>query len=179
MIDGKVSSQTRFFAAASATVQSLASLDIPGAGFFVSDQNRSIMAGLSLSLEALNTGIASSIEKGILRGPGLDSRIVRKEQKAVQTFLDKLNSSNPNSYKSLVGEFNSLLNPNGMLEKVAGSVFSTDSAYGRILDGVRSDLGRDIDFAKQSDREAIGNAVIKNVRETGGCDIAGSRLKSC
>jgi hypothetical protein len=60
-----------------------------------------------------------------------------------------------------------------------GSIAETDETYNRILDGVRSDLGRDIDFSIQSDREAIGKAVVDYIREHGGCDIAGSRIKSC
>jgi hypothetical protein len=34
-----------------------------------------------------------------------------------------------------------------------------------VLDKVEVGLGRSIDFGKQSDREAIGNALIKDLRE--------------
>jgi len=57
--------------------------------------------------------------------------------------------------------------------------FSTDKAYAGVLDGVRKDLGRDIDFSKQSDREAIGNALIKHIRQTGGCDVNGKKQSGC
>jgi RHS repeat-associated protein len=43
----------------------------------------------------------------------------------------------------------------------------------------RNDLGRNIDFSKQSDREAIGNALINHVRQTGGCDVNGSNQAGC
>jgi hypothetical protein len=57
--------------------------------------------------------------------------------------------------------------------------FPTDLAYGEVLDGVRKDLGRDIDFSKQSDREAIGNSLIDHVRTTGGCDVTGNMGSGC
>jgi len=44
---------------------------------------------------------------------------------------------------------------------------------------VRKQLGRNIDFSKQGDREAIGNALIQNIRRTGGCDVAGDKLQGC
>jgi len=47
------------------------------------------------------------------------------------------------------------------------------------LAGVRKDLGRNIDFSKQGDREAIGNALIKHVRQTGGCDVNGKKQGGC
>lgn len=52
-------------------------------------------------------------------------------------------------------------------------------AYADVLAGVRTSLGRDINFANQGDREAIGNALVQHVRQTGGCDVAGSRANGC
>lgn len=89
--------------------------------------------------------------------------------------LDSLESD---QYESTVSEINDLLNPSGVARTVANQL-PTDRAYNAILDRVRGDLGRDIDFGKQDDREAIGNAVIEYVRRSGGCDIAGSRLTGC
>ena len=62
---------------------------------------------------------------------------------------------------------------------VASTRFSTDAAYAGVLDGVRKDLGRSTDFSKQSDREAIGNALIKHIRQTGGCDVNGKKQPGC
>jgi hypothetical protein len=42
--------------------------------------------------------------------------------------------------------------------------------FSKILYEVRKKLGRNIDFSIQSDREAIGNALIEHIRLTGGCD---------
>ena len=36
-------------------------------------------------------------------------------------------------------------------------------------------LGRNIDFSKHSDREAIRHALIKHIRQTGGCDVNGKK----
>jgi hypothetical protein len=84
--------------------------------------------------------------------------------------------SGPAAYDKLVKESNAGLNPSENLRKAA---FGTDKAYLGVLDGVRKSLGRDIDFRKQSDREAIGNALIQHIRKTGGCDLAGDKLPGC
>ncbi len=55
----------------------------------------------------------------------------------------------------------------------------TGRAYAGALAGVRKGFGRDIDFSKQSDREAIGNALVNHVRQTGGCDINGKKQPGC
>jgi hypothetical protein len=38
---------------------------------------------------------------------------------------------------------------------------------------------RNIDFSKQGDREAIGNALIQHIRQTGGCDVNGKKQGGC
>jgi hypothetical protein len=86
--------------------------------------------------------------------------------------------SNPVAYKTLIAESNAGLNPTQDLRKLV-SLFSTDKAYLGVLDGVRQMLGRDIDFSKQGDREAIGNTLIQHIRKTGGCDVAGDKLQGC
>jgi hypothetical protein len=55
----------------------------------------------------------------------------------------------------------------------------TDKAYSQVLDEARNDLGRDIDFSKQSDREAIGNKLIAHIRRVGACDVAGKWGGKC
>jgi hypothetical protein len=74
---------------------------------------------------------------------------------------------------------NAFLNRSTEALQEASTIFRSDAAYGRVLDSVREKLGRDIDFAQQSDREAIGNELIQHIRNTGGCDVTGTRIKSC
>jgi hypothetical protein len=104
--------------------------------------------------------------------------MVHMEQTKLQGSLDNLKKSDPAAYQTLIKESNAGLNPTDALRR-AGSVFSTDKAYLGVLDGVRKQLGHNIDFSRQSDREAIGNALIKHIRETGGCDVAGDRIQNC
>jgi RHS repeat-associated protein len=180
-IDGVVASRTRFFAAASATVQMLASMDIPVAGRLgTSASTRSFLSTLSGNLERTNATLERSILNGLsIAGTGsLDERMVHREQTEVQGALDAFSASNASGYKELIAQVNGLLNPSGMTQK-AGTFFGSDRAYAGVLNSVRKSLGRDIDFSKQGDREAIGEAVIKEIRNSGGCDITGSRLKSC
>jgi hypothetical protein len=100
------------------------------------------------------------------------------EESKVQGSLDSLKKSDPAAYKTLIAESNAGLNPTDRMRQV-GSVYATDKAYLSVLDGVRKQLGRNIDFSKQSDREAIGNALIQHIRKTGGCDVAGDKLQGC
>jgi hypothetical protein len=68
---------------------------------------------------------------------------------------------------------------NGRLNAGSPTPKGTDRAYFKILEGVRKDLGGKIDFANQGHREAIGNALIRHIRQTGGCDVTGNKVKGC
>jgi len=126
----------------------------------------------------MNTGIAASIQNGSLSGENLDARIVHMEQTKVQGSLDQLKKSDPAAYRKAVEESNAALNPTGIM-RTAATTLDTDKAYMKVLDGVRKNLGRNIDFSRQGDREAIGNALIQHIRQSGGCDVAGDRLQGC
>jgi RHS repeat-associated protein len=177
--DSEFRGQTRFFAAASMTVTMLANMSIPGfGGAFVSAGTRSFMAGLSDRLEQLNIGVARGLESGRIAGERLDQRIVHREQSVVQEQLNGLQRANAAEYNRLIGETNSMLNPRGAAAAAAGA-YPSDRSYQQVLNGVRQDLGRDIDFSRQSDREAIGNALIDRVRASGACTSVGSRIPTC
>jgi RHS repeat-associated protein len=178
-IDARVSGQTRFFAAASAVSQFLANTDIPfGSRIAISGSTKDFLSTLGTDLQKMNSGIAGSIQNGSLSGEGLDPRIVHMEQTKVQGSLDQLKKSDPAAYRKVVEDSNTALNPTGLM-RTAATTLDTDKAYMKVLDGVRKDLGRNINFSKQSDREAIGNALIQHIRQTGGCDVAGDRLQGC
>ncbi|MBZ2183598.1 MAG: hypothetical protein K7J46_02730 [Bryobacter sp.] len=113
-----------------------------------------------------------------MSGPDLDSRMVHMEQSKVQGALDNLKKSDRAAYQTLIKEGNAGLNPTKDM-RTLGSTFGTDKVYLGVLDGVRKKLGRDIDFSRQSDREAIGNALIQHIHKTGGCDVAGDKLQGC
>jgi len=183
-IDARVSGQTRFFAAASAVSQALANADVGYGGFMsrmapqISGSTQDFLGAVGQDLLQLNRSAAADIQSGKMSGPDLDSRMVHMEQSKVQGALDNLKKSDPAAYQTLIKESNAGLNPTGGL-RTLGSRFATDKAYLGVLDGVRKQLGRDIDFSKQSDREAIGNALIQHIRKTGGCDVAGDKLQGC
>ncbi|MEO5926977.1 MAG: RHS repeat-associated core domain-containing protein [Bryobacteraceae bacterium] len=175
-IDASVKGQTRCFAAASAVSQALASSDIGYCGFIsrlmpqISGTTQQSVQAIGQDLLQMNHGIVADIRAGTLTGSDLDARLVNKEQSRVQGNLDKLKKSDPAAYLLLIAESNAGLNPTDALRSLA---VGTDKAYLGVLDGVRTKLGRNIDFSKQRDREAIGNALIQHIRETGGCDVLG------
>jgi hypothetical protein len=104
--------------------------------------------------------------------------MVNMEQTRVQQSLDALKTSDPAAHDPVVEDSNSGLNPSG-LRKDAATRFSTDKTYMKVIDGVRNGLGRNIDFRRQADREAIGDALIRHIRQSSGCDIAGEKLQGC
>ena len=181
-IHEQVKDKTYFFAAASAVSVAFGTGDMGYGGFLsrtfgpLSKSTQDFVGKVGQDLLQINRGIAGEIQSGKLGGSDLDARIVNREQTKVQGALDSLKKSDPAAYDKLVKESNAGLNPSENLRKAA---FGTDKAYLGVLDGVRKNLGRDIDFRKQSDREAIGNALIQHIRKTGGCDVAGAKLKGC
>lgn len=143
-----------------------------GAG--ISPATGKILENVGKDLEKLNQKEASAIQNGSPSGPNLDGRMVHAEQTEVQSQLDNLQKSDASDYKRAVTEINGSLNATG-LEGAAARAFPTDRAYNQVLDGVRGQLGRDINFANQSDREAIGNALVDHIRQTGGSDVMGAQ----
>jgi hypothetical protein len=172
--DPRVSSQTRFFAAAAAVSEAVANVDGPGfiSSRFVSPGTATFLEkNIGQDLEQLNSRTVEDIRNGSLAGPNLDARMVHTEQTEVQKQLDSLNKSDPTAYTKTISEINGVLNPSGVKAGIA-TIFPTDKAFGGVLDSVRKNLGRNIDFSKQGDREAIGNALIQHIRQKGGCDVS-------
>lgn len=93
---------------------------------------------------------------------------VRYEQRQVQGLLDGLRGQNPDQYDTLIKSVNRSLN---------GPQRYTDLNLGRILDGVRQELGGDIDFANIEHRVAIGDAVNDAIQADRNVTCTGSRLK--
>jgi hypothetical protein len=172
-----VQSATRFFAAANAVSQALADVATPISGLFVSRKTASFLEGMGQNLQKLNESEANAIQNGSLSGPNLDQQMVHNEQTSVQSQLDTFQQSDSSGYANAIKEINGSLN--GMVTRGLEQLSGTDRAYAGVLAGGRKDLGRDIDFSKQSDREAIGNALIKHVRQTGGCDLNGNKQAGC
>jgi RHS repeat-associated protein len=172
-----VQSQTRFFAAANAVSQALADVATPISGIFVSSHTASFLEGVGENLLKLNESEANAIQNGSLSGPNLDQQLVHNEQSSVQGQLDSFQQSDPTGYTKAIGEINGSLNR--MVTRGLQQLTGTDRAYAGVLDGVRKNLGRNIDFSKQGDREAIGNGLINQVRQTGGCRINASRQPGC
>jgi RHS repeat-associated protein len=179
-LDSQLNGYTRFFAAASAVSQALADTDVWFLSrIIVSSSTQTFLSTLGKDLQKMNSALASSIRSGALRGDDLDARLVHLEQSQVQESLDSLKRSDPGKYNTVIAENNKLLN-RGMSSSVLSAVSpATDVAYLKVLADVRKQLGRDIDFSRQTDREAIGNALIKHIRTPGGCDVIGETLGGC
>ncbi len=172
--DRQVSGKTRFFGAAAATVRYLANNDLPLVGNVISDRAEAFLNRVSSNLATLNAQTFAGIRNGSISGANLDSKLVHLEQSRVQSMLDALPAS---ERAAIVGSINAGFNSS--LRDISGFGSSSDRQYNQVLNGVAKDLGRPIDFGRQSDREAIGNGLIKSIRDSGACTQTGSRIPTC
>jgi uncharacterized protein RhaS with RHS repeats len=172
--DQQVAGSTRFFGAAAATVSYLANNDIPILGNALSSAAESFLSDVSASLYSINAGIYAQIQRGELSAEGLDEKLVQMEQSKVQSMLDALPTS---QRAAVVGSINSSLNSG--LRGASNFASASDARYNKVLTSVANDLGRPIDFGQQSDREAIGKALINDLRRSGVCTKTGSRIPTC
>lgn len=145
--DPRISSRTNFFSAAQIVTNALG-------GYFQTD----FMHALSAALESANNERASEIVAGRLyQGGTIQSNtadFVHFEQSIVQQELDKLKIRNRRSYDYNVTLATESINDTSITER-------TDPLFARAVISVQKALGRAIDFSKQSDREALGNAIAK------------------
>ena len=184
--DNMVHDKTRFFAAASAATQELADVAVPLFGRAgTSPDTRTFLESTGQALLKINTDAVSQITSGQISGSGpeLDAKMVNIEQTAVQKELVAFKARDAAAYGVAIAQINGLLNGKSSLTAnglaALGRLVGTDKAYAQVLGGVRKSLGHDINFENQKDREAIGLGLVKHVRETGGCDVAGDKANGC
>lgn len=184
--DALVHNKTRFFAAASAATQQIADVAVPILGRAgTSERTRAFLASTNATLEQVNTEAVGRILSGRMTGsvPELDAKMVHLEQTAVQKGLNDFRRADPTAYGIAIKEINALLNGKSFVAAellgAVGRLLTSDGAYGKVLGGVRKNLGHDIDFENQKDREAIGNALVKYIHDTGGCDVTDGKARGC
>ena len=135
-------------------------------------------------MRAINAGLANNNfkHKDELIRPGdsqaqNDRRMVRFEQRMVQTALNTIREQDPKGYDRMVREVNSTLNSGS-----AQSSFIAGSVYADAIASTREQIGGDIDFANEAHRVAIGDALTAALREQPGrsCrQVTGSRIQRC
>lgn len=120
---------------------------------------------LSADLESADLARANQIRDGHLYSGGTiqanTADFVHFEQGKVQRYAQTINDAN-----------SSLNGPLSSLAKL------TDPTFSRAVSATQRALGRDIDFASQRDREALGNAVANELsRSSSFC--TGSHILQC
>jgi hypothetical protein len=161
-LDARLWRQTRFFGAAALLCEVFAALSASPARYAVSAAARRFLAALSADLERVNLRIAAGLvdHPRTLRIP-LDARMVRIEQHYVQRRLEGLGDRK--AAGQLILHCNRLLNSSRQgCGREAGA--SAAARFAAVLDALRRREARDLDFARRSDREAIGVGLIEQVR---------------
>ena len=180
LMDNSISGKTRFFAAAALTMSMMADLDLPSfTSSYISLSTKTYMSHISNNLQTMNMKTFEQVASGSISAANLDYYLIHKEQNAVQYQLGIIEKMNPTGYKTMIGELNGLLNP-GLQVKAGTGYLGIDQKYMGVLDRVRKGLGRNIDFNKQSDREAIGKEAIRTAKAYGACQAeTGSIIPKC
>jgi len=164
--DARVSSRTSFFGAAAIVTNALGGA--PQSDF---------MHKISSRLETANMERAEQIRAGTIYSSGSvrqnTADFVHFEQSVVQGALDELKATNATEYAEEVQTANR--NLNGAFSQLARA---TDPAFARAAAATREELGRDIDFEKQSDREALGNNIAEEVEKRASF-CTGSHIRRC
>ena len=113
--DRQLQRKTRFFAAATATVEMFGSLSMPAAGFFsgTTSEFRNHMANISATLERGNVSLFHAAIRSQMSGDRLDRAMVHAEQTNVQRYLDGLQGSDRGAYDRVVSQANALMNGGG------------------------------------------------------------------
>jgi hypothetical protein len=158
--DRELREHTRFFAAAAVICDVLAASQRAAVRCPVAVETRRFLAGLSSDLEAFNQRIALEVRRRALESP-LDERIVHLEQTRVQGWLDRIAAERARDSERIVGALNRMLNAPRCWWAVG---LHTSRLFRRSLYMTGERLGRPIDFARQADRERIGNSLIIAVR---------------
>ena len=120
---------------------------------------------ISANLERFNSNIFEQVRNGTLSGPNLDSFIVSMEQTYVEDMLTGMESK---TRKNLIAEMNVMMNDTSSEggSRFASGLFSkSDRSYITVIRGVRQNLGRDIDYSNQADREMVGRAMAEYLRQ--------------
>lgn len=150
-----IRSRTDFFAAAAIVTRVLA---YGGATPF--------MVALSDTLERVNVSRARLICSGALYVSGSVERntrdFVRYEQALVQQALDRLRGCDPYEYAEQVRAANSAIVR--VLRRPAASASTAVATFVRAAESCLARLGRTIEFAAQSDREALGEEIARTAR---------------
>lgn len=159
--DLKLQSRTRFFGAAALVNAALAEL-WPGCALAHITYGRGLrfLAGLGTYLQACNAQMLRRIELGHWRAADWDAALVRSEQLAVETFLERLESSERANVIRQVDRFLYLL-----ARRIGSSRYGPCTAMlSGGLQQIQLALPRELRFSLLSDRVAVGTTLIRMVR---------------
>ena len=151
-----IRARTDFFAAASIVTRVLA---YGGTTPF--------MAGLSHMLEHVNVSRAQMICRGALYVTGSVERntldFVRYEQALIQEALDRLRHGDPRAYAEQIHLADRAIAR--VLRRRAACTSSAVATFVRAAECCLMRFGRAIEFARQSDREALGTELARSARQ--------------
>jgi RHS repeat-associated protein len=174
-LDRAYNGRTTFFAAASFTSEMLNYTTYPFSG--VSETSVGYLRAVNGALANANFSRRDSLIRSDSTQAANDRRMVRFEQRLVQAGLDSIRQADPAGYNRLVSDVNATLN-----SASAENSYLTGSLYSEAIVSARKQIGGNIDFANESHRVAIGDALTAALREAPGasCEImTGSRIVRC
>jgi hypothetical protein len=162
--DARLAAKTRFFGAAAVTNAALVELfSVRGERICLSGRTSEFLSKVGRALEIANIEMGHRIMGAIRVQGDLDAEMVAAEQARVEQMLRLLECADPPGYAATVAQMNRLLSFLSSTVAVP-KWFSNGATYGRVLRIVTEHLARSPTFARQSDRERIGQTLIRQLR---------------
>jgi len=161
----RLAARTRFFGAAAVTNAALVELfSIRGERICLSGRTSGFLSKVGTALELANLEMGHRIMGAIRVQEDLDAEMVAAEQARVEQMLRLLECADPSAYAVTVAQMNRLLS---LVSSTAAlpKWFSNGATYAWVLRNVGDHLRRPLSFACQSDRERIGQTLIRRLRE--------------
>lgn len=169
--DRALSRSTRFYAAAALINEVFAECLSGPACVLFSTRALDFFGATSRALLRFNAPWAIAVARGGIRhglkDAQLDARLVHVEQMIVQRHLCELHREDRIAYHHVVREANRWLYLSQAFAGIARP-YPSFSALGEVLRPIQRIRGQAIDFARRSDREAIGYALIASARRQAG-----------
>jgi hypothetical protein len=157
-----ISAKTDYFGAVALMADNLGSLSQPGgaraAG--VSGPVYNALSTLSTSIRQFNEGQANRVIDGSISGTRdqVNRQLVREEQRFITGQLNEMKARDSALYGDVISTLNKAANPDLAMGLALGATAPSVSAA---ANETREALGRDIDFANESDRVRMGDNLVR------------------
>lgn len=170
--------QTNYFGIAAISTGILAGTYVPMMQRATSDETWAFLLAQNLVLDSKIDAVALDMQTGKSGSQRFTNRLITEEQKTVQTALETLETSEPETYAIVIEELAKILNPTNPFLLAGINRNPLFASYEASLAEIRTREESDLDYSDIQHRRAISAAIdrlIKNITPPANVDgdIAG------